>query len=420
MALTDKQARALRPDDKPVFDGKVTGLFLAPTKAGSKWTLRFTSPITGKRRDAGLGTYPETSIADAREKALAMRRILDAGDDPIEQRNREREAASIVAAALTFEKAAREVHAELKPSWRNEKHQNDWIRSLEAYVFPKLGAKSLDAITPADCADVLRPIWLDKQETASRTRQRMHAVMQWAWAHGHVAANPVTVVDHILPKQTGKKEHQPAMPWRDVPEFVKDHVVGFKQGEGTRAALLFLILTAARSGEVRGATWSELDLDAGVWSIPAERMKAKEAHRVALSAPALALAKTLKEQKLHETLVFPSPRGKVLSDMVLTSFLRRVEAKSDTPERVATAHGFRSSFRDWASEHGYARDLAERALAHTVANKVEAAYHRTDLLEQRRPLMDAWARHVVDAGLFEQAARQTARATRQSALASAV
>jgi integrase len=226
----------------------------------------------------------------------------------------------------------------------------------------------------------------------------MHAVMQWAWAHGHITANPVSVVDHILPKQNAKKEHQPAMPWRDVPAFVKKHLTTeFKQGEATRAALLFLILTAARSGEVRGAVWDEFDLKAGVWTIPGERMKAKEPHRVPLSAPALALVQKLKEQKLHETLVFPSPRAKVVSDMVLTSFLRRVQAQSDRPGRVATAHGFRSSFRDWASEHGYARDLAERALAHTVANKVEAAYHRTDLLDQRRPMMEAWATHVFTA-----------------------
>jgi integrase len=395
LALTDKQARALGPGDKPVFDGKVTGLLLTPTKTGCKWTLRFTSPATGKRRDAGLGTYPETSISDAREKALAMRKIIDGGDDPIEQRNRERETAAIVAAALTFEKAARTLHEELKPGWKNEKHAAQWISTLEAYVFPKLGGKALDGITPADCVEVLRPIWREKAETASRTRQRMHAVMQWAWAHGHITANPVSVVDHILPKQNARKEHQPAMPWRDVPAFVKKHVAEFKQGEATRAALLFLILTAARSGEVRGAVWDEFDLKAGVWTIPGERMKTKEPHRVPLSSAALELVKRLKEQKLHETLVFPSPRQKVLSDMVLTSFLRRVEAKSDMPGRVATAHGFRSSFRDWASENGYARDLAERALAHTVSNKVEAAYHRTDLLGQRRPMMDAWAQHVL-------------------------
>jgi integrase len=158
--------------------------------------------------------------------------------------------------------------------------------------------------------------------------------------------------------------------------------------------LLFLILTAARSGEVRGATFDEFDLKAGIWTIPGERMKANESHRVALSAPALALVKRLTQQKLHESIVFLSPREKVLSDMTLTALLRRAKAKSDTPGRMATAHGFRSSFRDWASEQGYARDLAERALAHTVANKVEAAYHRTDLLEQRRPLMEAWAKHV--------------------------
>ncbi|CAE6819452.1 Prophage integrase IntA [Paraburkholderia haematera] len=221
--------------------------------------------------------------------------------------------------------------------------------------------------------------------------------MQWAWAHGHITANPVSVVDHILPKQNPRKEHQPAMPWRDVPAFVKTHIAGYQQGDSTRAALLLLILTAARSGEIRGAVWDEFDLKAGIWTIPGERMKAKEPHRVPLSAPALKLVKAPKEQKQHETLVFPSLREKVLSDMTLTALLQRVKAKSDTPGRFATAHGFRSSFRDWASEHGYACDLAERALAHTVANKVEAAYHRTDLLEQRRPLMEAWARHVITA-----------------------
>jgi integrase len=176
---------------------------------------------------------------------------------------------------------------------------------------------------------------------------------------------------------------------------VRDHLSERQPEDMTRAALLFAILTAARSGEVRGATWSEFDLAAAVWTVPGERMKAKVPHRVALSRPAAALVERLKGLKLHDELVFPSPRGKVLSDMTLTALLRRVKAKSDTPGRVATAHGFRSNFRDWASEHGYARDLAERALAHTVKNAVEAAYHRTDLLEQRRPLMQTWADFVL-------------------------
>jgi Arm DNA-binding domain len=210
--LTDKQARALKPTDKPIFDSKVTGLLLSPTKTGCKWTLRFTSPITGKRRDAGLGTYPETSIAEAREKALAMRKLIDNGSDPIDTRNRERETKAIAAAELTFEKAARQVHDELKPGGKNAKHAAQWLSTLETYAFPKIGNRKLDSISPADCADVLRPIWLSKAETASRTRQRMHAVMQWAWAHGHITANPVSVIDHILPKQSVKPEHQPAMP----------------------------------------------------------------------------------------------------------------------------------------------------------------------------------------------------------------
>ncbi len=300
----------------------------------------------------------------------------------------------MAAAALTFEKAARQVHDELKPSWKSDKHATQWISSLETYVFPKLGNRKLDAISPGDCADILRPIWLTKTATASSTRQRMHAVMQWAWAHGHITANPVMAVDYILPKQSAKTTHQPAMPWRQVPQFVATHLAEHRSSDSTRAALLFLILTAARSGEVRGATWSEFDLVEKVWKIPASRMKAKEAHRIPLSEKVLTLIEWLKQHQLHETLVFPSPREKVLNDMTLTAFLRRVKAQSDTPDRVATAHGFRSSFRDWASEHGYARDLAERALAHAVKNQVEAAYHRTDLLEQRRPLMEAWAQHV--------------------------
>jgi integrase len=392
--LTDKQAKSLKSDDKPVFDGKVTGLLLTPSKSGCKWTLRFTSPLTGKRRDAGLGTYPETTIAEARDKALAMRKLIDVGQDPIDRRNREREAASVAAAALTFEKAAKTLHEELKPGWKNKKHATQWLSTLETYAFPKIGSRKLDAITPGDCADVLRPIWLAKAETASRTRQRMHAVMQWAWAHGHITSNPISVVDHMLPKQSTKSEHQPAMAWQQVPKFVVAHLADIRVGDSTRAALLLLILTATRSGEIRGATWDEFDMQKGIWNIPADRMKAKEPHRIPLSESALELVKALKESRLHETLVFPSPREKVLSDMTLTALLRRVKAESDTVGRFATAHGFRSSFRDWASEHGYARDLAERALAHTVANKVEAAYHRTDLLEQRRPLMEAWATHV--------------------------
>ncbi len=220
--------------------------------------------------------------------------------------------------------------------------------------------------------------------------------MAWGWAHEHCPSNPVDVVHHLLPQQPGKSvrtKHQPAMPWQDIPAFVTSQLRSTSRYDVTRPMLEFLILTAVRSGEVRGMKWAEVDLIGAVWTIPAERMKAQVQHRAPLSDRAIQILKN--QQGRHENLVFPSPRDQVeLSDMVLTSFLRRVKAKSDVPERFATAHGFRSSFRDWCSEHAYAHDLAERSLAHMVKNRVEAAYHRTDLLEQRRPLMAAWADFV--------------------------
>jgi integrase len=228
-----------------------------------------------------------------------------------------------------------------------------------------------------------------------RVKQRCETVMSWCWAHRAVVGNAVDGVDHLLPRQPGKRErvvHQPSMPWRDVPAFVRD-VLHAGAYDTTKALLEFIVLTAARSGEARAMMWGEIDSDACVWTVPAGRMKTKVAHRVPLSSGVL---KTLMPRlgAPSTDLAFPSPRGRVLSDMALSTFLHKHNAHSSEPGRVATTHGFRSSFRDWASEHGYARDLAERALAHAVANQSEAAYHRTDLLEQRRPMMEAWAEFV--------------------------
>ena len=229
----------------------------------------------------------------------------------------------------------------------------------------------------------------------------MHAVMAWGWAHGYCQSNPVDVVGHLLAQQPGKTvraKHFPAMPWRDIPKFVQQELRATNRAEVTRTLLEFVILTACRSGEARGMTWNEVDWKEKIWTVPAGRMKAKLPHRVPLSPRALALLESQKDQ--HDQLVFPSVRDRVeLSDMALTSLLRRLKAHSDSPGRFATAHGFRSSFRDWCSENGYSRDLAERSLAHTIKDKVEAAYHRTDLLEQRRPLMDAWDAFVTAAAL---------------------
>ncbi|HDV2909332.1 TPA: tyrosine-type recombinase/integrase [Escherichia coli] len=395
--LTDTKARHIKPNDKPISHGGVTGLTLHPssTKGRGKWVLRYVSPVTQKRRNAGLGSYPEIGIAEAAKLAQTMREQLSAGDDPLELKKAETTKIVIP----TFEEAARKVHTELLPGWRNKKHAKQWISTLEQHVFPAMGTVPLDAITPANVADVLRPSWMTIPETAGRVKQRIHKVMQWAWAHGFCSANPVDVVDHLLPQQVSasiRTEHQPAMPWKVIPLYIASRVYTEDRYNVTRGLLLFVILTACRSGEARAMEWCEIDFKRQIWTIPPGRMKGGVRHRVPLSTQALELLEQMRG--LHETLVFPSPRKQtVLSDMVLTSFLRKTKAISDTQGRFAVAHGFRSSFRDWCSEQHYPHDLAERALAHTIRNKSEAAYHRTDLLNERRPMMQAWGDYVMSA-----------------------
>ncbi len=393
--LTDIKARSISPGTQAVAHGSVTGLTLIPSstqKGQGKWVLRYVSPVTGKRRNAGLGTYPQVGIAVAGKMAREMREQIAIGQDPLALKAVEANKPKMP----TFQQAAEQVHKEIKPGWKNVKHTRQWINTLTDYAFPKIGPVPMDQLQPRHMADVLRPIWLEKAETASRVKQRLHAVMAWGWAHGFNQANPVDVVNHLLPVQPSKivrQEHQPAMPWPDLPRFAASELATDSEFDVTRRALLLLILTAARSGEVRAMTWDEVNLSTGVWTVPAERMKAQQIHRVPLSNQAAALLKA--QAGKHDELVFPSPRARnVLSDMTMTALLRRLKTPSDTRDRVATVHGFRSTFRDWSSENGYARDLAERALAHTVKNQVEAAYHRTDLLEKRRPMMQAWADYV--------------------------
>ena len=392
--ITDTKARSIKPDDAAIPHGGITGLALHPSssKGHGKWVLRYVSPTSGKRRNAGLGTYPEVSVAEAGKRATAMRATLAEGKDPLEEKTKAEEAPKLP----TFEDATKALHKDLLPSWKNPKHAQQWINTMAEYVFPTIGNKLLKEIEPRDVAEALKPIWLDKAETASRVKQRIHAVMAWGWAHGYCQSNPVDVVTHLLPQQPSKAirtQHHPAMPWQDIPEFVNTHLKSSTRPDVSRSLLEFVILTACRSGESRGMTWAEVDLQNQIWAIPAERMKAKLPHRVPLSSRVLQLLNAQKGQ--HESLVFPSMRDQVeLSDMAITSLLRRLKVPSDTPGRIATAHGFRSSFRDWCSEKGYSRDLAERSLAHTIKDKVEAAYHRTDLLEQRRGLMNAWASFI--------------------------
>lgn len=396
--LSDISLKAMLPGAKPMSDAATKGLRIeaGKVKGQGKWIFRFVSPTSGKRRDMGLGTFPQTSLKDARTKALDARRVVEGGKDPIAEREAYRFAARAQTGAMTFEVAARQLYAALRPSWKNDKHAKQWIGTLETHAFGRVGKRKVAELDPSDFATVLEPIWLKTPETAGRVKQRCHNVMKWCWARKLVSSNPLDVVDHLLPKQPGKRErvrHHPSMPWRDVPAFVRG-TLWSRPPNVTRALLEFVILTAARSGEAREMTWAEVDLKNAIWTVPATRMKAKVLHRVPLSERAVQLLEA--QRTLHPTadLVFPAVRGGVLSDMVLTKFLRDQKAHGSEPGGIATAHGFRSSFRDWASENGYPRDLAERALAHTIQNQAEAAYHRTDLLEQRRLMMECWANHI--------------------------
>jgi integrase len=400
--LTDRAARNLTPYDSAVADGTVTGLYLYPSskKGHGKWKLRYVSPETGKRRDMGLGGYPAVGIAQAREAGIAARKAIANGIDPLAESARVEasQAAQGATKKYTFEVAAREVYETLKPSWESPKHATQWITTLQTYVFPMIGTVHVEALQPKDFSRVLLPIWLDKVETAGRVKQRCHTVMKWCWGRDLVTRNVVDMVDTLLPKRPSKAvtvEHQPAVPWREVPSFVTG--VLRKSSDVTRDIIEFVLLTAARSGEVRHMVWEEVDLDRGIWTLSAKRMKMRQPHRVPLSAAAVVVLEKRKTLAKHAALVFPSPRGKVLTDMAMTSLMRKNNVASDTPERTATIHGFRSSFRDWASEQGYPSNLAERALAHTIRNQSEAAYHRTDLLEERRPMMEAWGEHVCGA-----------------------
>lgn len=370
--------------------GGVDGLLLQVTDTGAtSWLLRVM--IAGKRRGMGLGAYPAVGVAAAREKARAARALIEQGIDPIEQRQQvRRNAAAERASAKTFDECARVMLAAKGTGWKNEKHRAQWSSTLQTYASPVLGNMPVRDIEMGHVLRVLSPIWNEKTETASRVRGRIERVLDYATAHKYRhGLNPARWkgnLDAVLdkPSEVAKVKHHAALAIDDVPAFM----LRLRQADGTGArALELTILTAARSGEVRGATWSEIDLKAGTWIVPGERMKAKREHRVPLSMQAVALLKALPREEGVE-LVFPAPRGGQLSDMTLTAVLRRMRVD-------CTVHGFRSSFRDWAGDRTHhPRDMIEFALAHALDDKTEAAYRRSDALEKRRVLMQEWADFV--------------------------
>ena len=373
----------------PGMYGDGGGLWLQVTgKGGKSWIFRFT--LNGKSREMGLGAANTFSLAEARDKALACRKQCAEGIDPIEARNARRDAARIEAAkAITFRQCATAYIEAHKAGWRNAKHAAQWTATLETYAYPAFGDLPVQSVDTGLVMRAVEPIWATKPETATRVRGRIESILDWAATRGfRRGENPARWKGHLanlLPKRSRVKkvEHHAALPFAEVPAFMR--ALGEQPGVAAKA-LAFTILTAARTGETIGARWSEIDLDAGVWTVPAERMKAGVEHRVPLSDPAVQILRDMATVRSSD-FVFPGgKRGRPLSNMAMLKTLERMNRDD------LTVHGFRSSFRDWASETtAFPSEVVEAALAHTIESKVERAYRRGDLFQKRRELIAAWA-----------------------------
>jgi integrase len=362
---------------------------LVSTGLRSSWIYRYQDD--GRKHDHGLGPYPDISLAEARQARLACDRLRRDGIDPIEARRTKRRQARIASAkGMTFRQCAEAYIKAHEMAWKNPKHAAQWPSTLETYVYPAFGSLPVQAIDVGLVMKAIESIWTRKPETASRVRGRIESVLDWATARGYrQGENPARWRGHLenlLPKKAKVRrvEHHAALPYVELPDFM----IELRQQEGIAArALEFTILTVARTSEAMGAKWSEIDFKAHLWTVPAERMKAGREHRVPISEPALALLAAMREVREGD-FVFPGGRvNRPLSNMAFLMLLRRM-GRGDL-----TAHGFRSTFSDWCSEQtNFPAEVREMALAHTVSDKVEAAYRRGDLFQKRRQVMDAWAR----------------------------
>jgi len=355
------------------------GLYLHVRKGGSKqWLLRTT--VRRKRTDIHLGSCKYVSLAEARDRAYNLQKIIKNGGDPLLDRKKQ-------SAIPFFKDAAEQVWKQNLPTWKNEKHKTEWISSLRRYAYPHIGELRMDEISSAHIMQMLSPIWLEKAETARRVKQRLGTILDWAKASGYRSGDsPLSGITDVLPKQRAKPKHHKAMPWQEVPAFMN----ALKEREATSAlALQFIILTATRSGETRLAQWSEIDIENATWTIPAERMKMNLQHRIPLSRQAIDILKHCKG--FDDTLLFPSNTpNKPMSDMVFSALYKRMGLTG------LTTHGFRSSFRDWCSDYAKASpEVAEVALAHVRGDMTERAYARSDLFERRCELMQNWAGYLI-------------------------
>ena len=363
-------------------DGNGLYLFVQPSGTRS-WVQRIV--IRGRRRELGLGAATLVPLAKAREQALANRMVARSGGDPLADRRR-------VQGVPTFAEAAQRVLEQKRDGWRGRWHAQSWIRSMERYVFPRIGTRPVSEVNTADVLEILTPIWHVKAETARAVRQRVRSVIEWAIALDMRNDNPCDRVLPVLGPQNDIVTHRQALPHRDVATAIET-VRTSKSGQpAVRLAFEFLVLTAARSAEVRLATWTEINTADRVWTIPALRMKAKREHRVPLCGRALEILDAARSLGEGRGLVLPMRSGRPISPSTLPKMLQ-------SHEIAAVPHGFRSSFRDWAAEEtDHPREVIEAALAHVVQNKVEAAYARSDLFERRRLLMNDWANYLRETG----------------------
>ncbi len=372
------------------------GLYLQVAGSGTKsWLFRYKSPVTSKQREMGLGSLNLVSLAVARDMALECRRQVLSGLDPLEERGRVKRIRRLEQArSITFQEAAKQYIASKKPEWKNAKHAQQWSNTLTTYAYPVFGNLFVSDLDTDLVLKAIEPIWITKAETASRVRQRIETIWDWAQARKYVEGeNPARLrghLDKILAKTAKVKRvrHHPALPYKQITTFITK----LRDRKGSSAlALEFMILTAARTGEVRGAKWQEIDLSNKVWIIPADRMKAGKEHRVPLCNRVIQILKSIKSNRNLDEFVFAGWKaGTGLSDGAMLILLRKMEVGPYTP------HGFRSTFRDWAAEeaHQFSNETVELALAHTIKNQAEAAYRRGDQLERRRELMSAWQKYI--------------------------
>ena len=405
MALSGKEIEHARPGN--YIDSN--GLYLQVSKAGSKsWIFRF--QLNGRRREMGLGSLDTTPLVKARAEAATLKTLVKDRIDPIDRRRQKQAEGAVVQAeqkaiaeksAHTFATVSRQYIEAKQAEWSNPKHAQQWENTLSTYAFPIIGRVPVVEVSRDQVLKILQPIWTTKTETATRVRSRIELVLDYAKARGWCTGeNPAVWRGNLksvlaTPSKIKNVRHHPALPRERMPEFMAD----LRKREGVAAqALEFAILTAARSGEVRGAVWREIDLEAKTWTIPAKRMKAKKKHIVPLSRDAVALLLALPRIANNDRLFPGAGDGKGLSDMSLSAVIRRMNEGDDGPSWVDEAgeevvpHGFRSTFRDWCSEDThYSGEMAEKALAHAIPNATEAAYRREDMLEKRRQMMEDWA-----------------------------